>query len=114
MPDEAGREGTEAATEVAAKPRRMRRRSEEKQSKRGPESFRDAEYFMPAQRAEEPQLEAERAADAYLRVGAGDKLSKLDQAVMDLVEDEREGAPAAEEGTRRLPQRPRMPAGGCS
>ena len=50
--------------------------------------FRDDEFYMPFTRDAEEDIDE---SEAFLRVGVGEKVDKLESAVLDLIEDEREG-----------------------
>ena len=59
----------------------------------GADSFRDGEFWMGYEKDEDAATKAERRTDAFLRVHSGDNKAagRLDDAVMDLVEDEKDG-----------------------
>ena len=57
--------------------------------KREPIDYRDSAFYMAHERPVDKGALAAAASDEYLRVHAGER--KLDEAVLDLVEDERDG-----------------------
>jgi hypothetical protein len=57
--------------------------------KREPNDYRDSAFYMAHERPVDKGALAAAASDEYLRVHAGER--KLDEAVLDLVEDERDG-----------------------
>ena len=60
-----------------------------KKRKREPNDYRDSAFYMAHERPVDKGALAAAASDEYLRVHAGER--KLDEAVLDLVEDERDG-----------------------
>ena len=68
-----------------------RRAPSAKKRKREAADFIDPTFFMTHEKPDNPEQTKLAQADAYLRVGAGDSTSQLQQAVLDLVEDERDG-----------------------
>ncbi|EOD14477.1 hypothetical protein EMIHUDRAFT_196834 [Emiliania huxleyi CCMP1516] len=61
--------------------------SRKKAKKKSGDDFRDAGFFMPMSKEAAPTDDAEE----FLRVGVGDRVDKLGEAVLDLLEDERDG-----------------------
>ena len=56
--------------------------------------FQDATFFMAHTKCLDENAQEESGAESFLRVDAGNKASSLNQAVLDLIEDEREGIQA--------------------
>jgi hypothetical protein len=69
----------------------IRRASSTKKRKRDVADFIDPAFFLSHEKPGDPERAKLAQSDAYLRVGAGDNTSQLEQAVLDLVEDERDG-----------------------
>ena len=59
-----------------------------RKKKRAADDFVDKQFYMEFYKEVDEEEKATKAADSYLRVNAGERGAKLDEATMDLVEDE--------------------------
>ena len=59
-----------------------------KKKRKGTQDFRDVDFYMSHEKEDAQETKASHMSDEYLRVHSGER-SKLDDAVLDLVEDER-------------------------